>query len=102
MKRHTLIRFAAVASAALLTAGTVTACSSSGGGDNGSESKTLNVTLANHVWTEAIKKKIPEFEKQSGLKVTLTQLSEDQLADSYKVKLNAGSSDVDVMMYRPL
>ncbi|MDN5798141.1 MAG: sugar ABC transporter substrate-binding protein, partial [Intrasporangium sp.] len=66
------------------------------------ESKTLNVTLANHVWTEAIKKKIPDFEKESGIKVTVNQLSEDQLADSYKVKLNAGSSDVDVMMYRPL
>ena len=101
MKRHTLIRSAAVASAALLTAGIVTACSSGGGSDD-EASKTLNVTLANHVWTEAIKKKIPEFEKESGLKVTVTQLSEDQLADSYKVKLNAGSSDVDVMMYRPL
>lgn len=101
MKRHTLIRSAAVATAALLTAGVVTACSSGGGSDD-EGSKTLNVTLANHVWTEAIKKKIPEFEKSSGIKVTLTQLSEDQLADSYKVKLNAGSSDVDVMMYRPL
>ncbi|GAA3757749.1 sugar ABC transporter substrate-binding protein [Microbacterium kribbense] len=101
MKRHVLLRIASVASATLLTAGVVTACSS-GGGDQAEGSKTLNVTLANHVWTEAIKKQIPEFEKESGLKVTLTQLSEDQLADSYKVKLNAGSSDVDVMMYRPL
>lgn len=73
-----------------------------GGGDGGSGSKTLRVTLVNHVWTENIKKALPEFEKQSGLKVEVTQLGEDQLSDQYNVKLNAGSTDIDVMMYRPL
>ncbi|MGN6089022.1 MAG: hypothetical protein ACTHNT_07020, partial [Actinomycetales bacterium] len=75
---------------------------SGGGGDNGGGSKTVHVTLANHVWTENIKKDLPTFEKQSGLKVEITQLGEDQLSDQYNVKLNAGSSDIDVMMYRPL
>ncbi|HEX7746367.1 MAG TPA: sugar ABC transporter substrate-binding protein [Micromonosporaceae bacterium] len=60
------------------------------------------MTLANHVWTENIKKALPEFEKATGLKVELTQLGEDQLSDQYNVKLNAGSGDIDVMMYRPL
>ena len=32
----------------------------------------------------------------------LTQLGEDQLSDQYNVKLNAGSDEIDVMMYRPL
>ncbi len=73
-----------------------------GGGDNSASSKTVRVTLANHVWTENIKKALPEFEKQTGLKVEITQLGEDQLSDQYNVKLNAGSSDIDVMMYRPL
>jgi multiple sugar transport system substrate-binding protein len=74
-----------------------------GGGDESSAgSKTVRVTLANHVWTENIKKDLPEFEKATGLKVELTQLGEDQLSDQYNVKLNAGSSDIDVMMYRPL
>ncbi|PRX60774.1 carbohydrate ABC transporter substrate-binding protein (CUT1 family) [Nonomuraea fuscirosea] len=75
-----------------------------GGGDGGGEggSTTVRVTLANHVWTDNIKKALPEFEKQSGLKVEVTQLGEDQLSDQYNVKLNAGSSDIDVMMYRPL
>ncbi|MFI7129381.1 ABC transporter substrate-binding protein [Nonomuraea sp. NPDC050153] len=71
-----------------------------GGGDGGS--KTVRVTLANHVWTENIKQALPEFEKQTGLKAEITQLGEDQLSDQYNVKLNAGSSDIDVMMYRPL
>jgi multiple sugar transport system substrate-binding protein len=75
-----------------------------GGGDKdeGAGSTTVRVTLANHVWTEAIKKALPEFEKQTGLKVEVTQLGEDQLSDQYNVKLNAGSTDIDVMMYRPL
>lgn len=77
--------------------------SACGGGDEQSAgSKTVRVTLANHVWTENIKKALPEFEKKTGLKVQITQLGEDQLSDQYNVKLNAGSSDIDVMMYRPL
>jgi multiple sugar transport system substrate-binding protein len=77
----------------------LSACGGSGGSTG---SKTVRVTLANHVWTENIKKALPEFEKQTGLKVEITQLGEDQLSDQYNVKLNAGSSDLDVMMYRPL
>ncbi|MEE6258852.1 ABC transporter substrate-binding protein [Plantactinospora sonchi] len=76
--------------------------SACGGGDDGGGSNTLRVTLVNHVWTENIKKALPEFEQQTGLKVEVTQLGEDQLSDQYNVKLNAGSSDIDVMMYRPL
>lgn len=77
------------------------------GNDNGNTnettgSTTVRVTLANHVWTENIKKALPEFEQQTGLKIELTQLGEDQLSDQYNVKLNAGTGDIDVMMYRPL
>jgi multiple sugar transport system substrate-binding protein len=72
------------------------------GGDSGGESTTVRVTLANHVWTENVKQALPAFEKETGLKVEVTQLGEDQLSDQYNVKLNAGSSDIDVMMYRPL
>ena len=94
MQHRHAARIAALMAAAL-GMGTLAACS----GDDG-ESTTLNVTLANHVWTDIITEKIPEFEEQSGLDVVVTQLSEDQLVDNYKVKLNAGSADVDVMMYR--
>ncbi|HEY8093378.1 MAG TPA: hypothetical protein VID93_06325, partial [Acidimicrobiales bacterium] len=66
--------------------------SACGGGDAQSAgSKTVRVTLANHVWTENIKKALPEFEKKTGLTVKITQLGEDQLSDQYNVKLNAGS-----------
>jgi multiple sugar transport system substrate-binding protein len=88
------------ASLALVVAAGLAACG--GGGNDAAASKTVRVTLANHVWTENIKKALPEFEKQTGLKVEITQLGEDQLSDQYNVKLNAGSGDIDVMMYRPL
>ncbi len=95
MRRRSIIG----TSLAVVTAMSLTAC---GGDDGGEGSKTVRVTLVNHVWTENIKKALPEFEKQSGLKVEVTQLGEDQLSDQYNVKLNAGSTDLDVMMYRPL
>ncbi|MFI9526245.1 ABC transporter substrate-binding protein [Micromonospora rosaria] len=79
------------------------ALSACGGGGSGSgDSNTVRVTLVNHVWTENIRAALPEFEQATGLKVDVTQLGEDQLSDQYNVKLNAGSSDIDVMMYRPL
>ena len=100
MKRRSIVKYAAVA--AVMSLG-LTACSGGGGGsDQAKQSGTVRVTLANHVWTDGIKAAIPEFEKSSGLKVELTQLGEDQLSDQYNVKLNAGSDEIDVMMYRPL
>ncbi|MFC7490929.1 MULTISPECIES: ABC transporter substrate-binding protein [unclassified Knoellia] len=95
-----LRRTAAGSVLALAAALSLSACG--GGDEEGTGSKTIQVTLANHVWTENLKAALPEFEKSSGLKVELTQLGEDQLSDQYNVKLNAGTSDLDVMMYRPL
>jgi multiple sugar transport system substrate-binding protein len=93
-----------VTSLAVVTALALSACGGGSGSadEGGAASKTVRVTVANHVWTDNLKKALPEFEKQTGLKVELTQLGEDQLSDQYNVKLNAGSSDLDVMMYRPL
>lgn len=100
VKRHSVIRVAAIAAATIIAAGTLSACST-GSADEGA-SKTLRVTLANHVWTDTIKAKLPEFEAATGLTVELSQYGEDQLSDQYNVKLNAGTDEIDVMMYRPL
>ncbi|MGO1770405.1 MAG: ABC transporter substrate-binding protein [Microbacterium sp.] len=94
--RRVALRAAAVAAAAV-TAGALAGC---GGG--GGDSDTVRITLANHVWTDIIKDKIGDFEEETGLTVELTQLGEDQLSDQYNVKLNAGTDEIDVMMYRPL
>lgn len=109
MKKRSVLRVAGIGAAALIAGGALSACT--GGGGSGAdassssgakESNTLRVTLVNHVWTDIIKQKIPEFEKQTGLNVEVSQYGEDQLSAQYNVKLNAGSNDLDVMMYRPL
>ncbi len=106
MKRHSVVKIAAVAAAAFLVTGTLSACGGSAGAAGspsaGGGSDTIRVTLANHVWTDSIKSKLPEFEAATGLKVELSQYGEDQLSDQYNVKLNAGTNEIDVMMYRPL
>lgn len=74
-----------------------------GGGAPAPEARTdVNVSLPNHTWTTAVQERIPEFEKATGITVNLTTFGEDQLSDQYNVKLNTGSTDFDVMMFRPL
>ena len=102
MKRHSAVPVAAIAAAALLATGALTSCGSDKTPAAATGSKTVRVTLANHVWTDTIKSKLPEFEKATGLKVELSQYGEDQLSAQYNVKLNAGTNDIDVMMYSPL
>jgi multiple sugar transport system substrate-binding protein len=102
MQRHSVLRVTGVATAAFLAMAGLTSCSSGDSGEESSESTVLNVTLANHVWTDIVKESLPAFEEETGITVNLTQLGEDQLSDQYNVKLNAGSDEIDVMMYRPL
>lgn len=60
----------------------------------------VNVQLMNHPWTDELIKKIPDFEKATGIKVNYTALPEQQLTEQYNVKLNAGSDEFDVLLYR--
>jgi len=99
VKLTSVLRVAALSAAALVAAGSLTSCTSTSAAK---DPDVLRVTLANHVWTDIVKDAIPEFEKEHGITIELTQLGEDQLSDQYNVKLNAGSDEIDVMMYRPL
>lgn len=102
--RSKTVRAIVAASTAFLAASLLVGCSSGPAADGDADitGKTIRVTLVNHVWTEAIKDLIPEFEKETGAKVEITQMAEDQLSDQYNVKLNAGTDEIDVLMYRPL
>lgn len=101
MKLTSVLRVAGFSMVALVAAGSLVSCSNSSN-DAAEKPDVLRVTLANHVWTDLVKETIPEFEKEHDVKIELTQLGEDQLSDQYNVKLNAGSDEIDVMMYRPL
>lgn len=88
---------------ALIT-GSVLAIGMAGCTANSGETETsgsadeINVYLAQHPWTSSIEEFLPEFEKETGIKVNLTTLGDQQLSQQYSVKFNAGASDVDVMM----
>lgn len=99
------VRRTSGAVALIMSAGLLAACSASDGGSAGGSagsSKTLRVTIANHPWADAIKKRIPEFEKANGVTVSVSTMTADQTSAAYNVKLNAGATDLDVLMYRPL
>lgn len=62
----------------------------------------IRVMLANHPYGDLLKKKIPEFEAQTGIKVKVEQLQESQLTQQLTTEFATGSSTVDVFMTRPL
>ncbi|MFJ9319973.1 ABC transporter substrate-binding protein [Streptomyces globisporus] len=86
--------------AATAGAGALSACA--GGGGTPSADAPLRIMAINHVWSQAVKRRIAEFEEHVGRRVSMTLLTADQLASSYNVKLNASGTDVDVMMVRAL
>ncbi len=54
-------------------------------------------------WTDGMKPLIPEFEKETGIKVNLETYGEDQLNQKLLVEFTAsGGADIDVFMTRPL
>ncbi|WP_261807807.1 sugar ABC transporter substrate-binding protein [Paenibacillus sp. N3.4] len=66
------------------------------------EGKKLSVVTANHPWGDAIKVLLPEFEKQTGIKVDIQSFFEDQLTQKLTVQFTAGSATPDVYMFRPM
>ncbi|MDN5362228.1 MAG: multiple sugar transport system substrate-binding protein, partial [Moorella sp. (in: firmicutes)] len=64
--------------------------------------QTIRFVAANHNWTDTIKPLIPEFEKQTGIKVNMESYSEDPLTQKLTVEFTSGTSTIDVFMSRPL
>ncbi|PLS18778.1 ABC transporter substrate-binding protein [Bacillus sp. M6-12] len=81
-----------------------TSTETKGGGGSKEEKKPaeLRVVGANHPWTEAIEPLIPEFEKETGIKVKLEKYFEDQLTQKLSTEFTSGSKSIDVYMIRPL
>ena len=63
--------------------------------------ETIRVVLGNTSWTEGAVKHIPEFEKETGIKVKLEIYGEDQLSQKLAVEFAAGGGDaIDVLNFR--
>ncbi|ADK82687.1 ABC transporter substrate-binding protein [Sediminispirochaeta smaragdinae] len=62
----------------------------------------IRVLLANHPYGELLKQVIPEFEKETGIKVNVESLQESQLTQKLTTEFATNSSTVDVFMTRPL
>ena len=62
----------------------------------------IRVLLANHPYGDLLKAELPEFERQSGIKVNFEQLNETQLNTKLTTEFATGASTVDVFMTRPL
>lgn len=79
---------------------TVLAACSGGGGGQDEEVTSLTVVSGNQTWVEGIQERLDEFEELTGITVTVETYGNEQLNDQYKVKLNASSSDFDVMVFQ--
>ena len=64
--------------------------------------ETIRVIIQLHPYTDGVKALVPEFEKQTGIKVQLEQYGEDQLFQKLSVEFTASGGDgVDVFSTRP-
>ncbi|MDR2052160.1 MAG: sugar ABC transporter substrate-binding protein [Treponema sp.] len=75
---------------------------SSGGAAQSAQSQEIRVLLANHPYGELLKPLIPDFEKETGIKVIVESLQESQLTQKLTQEFATNSSTVDVFMTRPL
>ncbi|MEU6717430.1 extracellular solute-binding protein [Nonomuraea sp. NPDC046802] len=101
---HNLSRrsFGRLAAALTVSLGGTALAGCSADGGKPSPNTPLRIMAINHVWSQAIRKLLPEFEERVGRRVSMSLLTSDQLANSYNVKLNASATDIDVMMVRAL
>lgn len=63
---------------------------------------TIRFLAAQHPWTDTIKSEIPKFEEETGIKVNMEVIAENQLTQKLTVELTAGTGTVDVFAQRPL
>lgn len=87
---------------AACSGGTKEETAATGDKSTGKQAQTIRLVAANHPWTEAIKPLLPEFEKETGIKVKVDSYFEDQLSQKTSVEFAANAKSIDVVMFRPL
>lgn len=101
MKKH--LRVAAAAALSLGMAASLAACGSGGTAGQAQEENvtSLSIVSGNNPWAEGIKALAPAYEEETGISINVETFGNEQLNDQYKVKLNSGSSDTDIMVFQP-
>lgn len=101
--RARIIAAAIVVGSLLAGCSNATPAPSSDGSPAGTPAgQTISVSLTEGAHTNQLRAMLPDFEATTGIKVELNVLGLDQLSTQYQVKLNAKSTDLDVLYYRPL
>lgn len=96
-------RIASIVGMTIAAAVGLSACSAGpSAGPSDSDGGNIRVILSPHQWTSVIQKDLATFEAENQVKVDVTVLNEDQVSNQLKVEFGSGSSDTDVLMYRPL
>ncbi len=62
---------------------------------------TIHVVFDSHPWQKFIQPLVPQFERETGIKVQVQAYPEDQFRQKLLVDLSAGSTGVDVFMFMP-
>jgi len=62
------------------------------------QGKTVRLLMNKHIYTDAMRQELANFEKLTGIKVTYDIYPEEQYFDKVTVVLSSGSSDYDVFM----
>lgn len=63
--------------------------------------ETIRVVMSNHPWVTGMVEMLPEFEKETGIKVEVERLGDDQLTQKLTVEFTTGNSSIDVFGVRP-
>jgi multiple sugar transport system substrate-binding protein len=98
--RQTMRRSGAVFTLAVAATLGVTGCGSAGGTGASQDVTELTVIAANSPWAEGAKALADEYREETGVSVTIETYGNEQLNDTYKVKLNSRSSDFDIMTFQ--
>lgn len=103
---HSIVKKLSCAALAVAMVASLTGCGSDSKEKTSNSQKyagqTIRFVASNHTYTDAVKALIPEFEKQTGIKVKMESYFEDQLTQKLTVEFTSGSSTIDVFMTRPL
>lgn len=78
----------------------LTACGGTGGDIALEDVTELTVIAANSPWAEGAKALAEEYRDETGVEVMIETYGNEQLNDTYKVKLNSQSSDFDIMTFQ--